>query len=587
MRNLKIRTAMAVVLILCAVMIGVIVGLRVMTNRAVNHSVDLVTQINVKQLNAVNQASTLLSHARLSMGMAAFYLGNEMPSVGVTQLKEVPALLDKAQAQHDAFEAMPKSEQGKALAAKWSSSFDNVMKKVREQYKWLDQGNVGTFNLVRTSLAQPSSDLDAAFVAFTEYADQRGQQTMANYYQEMKVFGYAGIGVVVVTLVMLILIYFVLRRLVIKPLDRAVEELQRIADADLSQEIVVPGRNEIGKLFHAMREMQQSLRKIVGEARDASNSIFTGSTEISRGNTDLSARTEQQAASLEETATSMEQLTATVKQNADNARQASGLANDASGTASHGGEVMDKVITTMQGISDSSKKVAEITGMIDSIAFQTNILALNASVEAARAGEQGRGFAVVAGEVRNLAGSSADAARQIKQLIESSALQVEEGSVLVEQAGTTMREVVAAVKRVTDIMDEISAASQEQSGGIEQVSQAVSQMDEVTQQNAALVEQVTAAASSLEEQAKRLETAVAVFRLADAEQQQQPRAKVTRLAERPALESHRGPVQENPAPAANPALDDLAAVFRQPLPAKKAEPARRQLATAEDDWEEF
>ena len=272
----------------------------------------------------------------------------------------------------------------------------------------------------------------------------------------------------------------------------------------------------------------------------------------------------------------MEEMTATVKQNADNARQASSLANDASATASHGGEVMDKVTATMRGISDSSKKVAEITGMIDSIAFQTNILALNASVEAARAGEQGRGFAVVAGEVRNLAGRSADAAREIKQLIESSTRQVSEGSALVEQAGNTMREVVTAVKRVTDIMDEISAASQEQSSGIEQINQAVCQMDEVTQQNAALVEQITAAAASLEEQACRLETSVAVFRLPGSAQQ---------------ADASRGRVATQP--TASPSGNDVSAMTQRikrlatQTNAQRATKPPRPAVTAEDGWEEF
>ncbi|HJR14883.1 MAG TPA: methyl-accepting chemotaxis protein [Rhodanobacteraceae bacterium] len=362
------------------------------------------------------------------------------------------------------------------------------------------------------------------------------------------------------------------------PLTGAVKRLDAIARADLSEHIGVQGDNEIGRLFAAMRRMQQSLGKIVGDARGSSNSIYVRSTEISRGNADLSTRTEQQAASLEETATSMEEMTATVKQNADNARQASGLANDASATASHGGEVMDKVTLTMRGISDSSKRVAEITGMIDSIAFQTNILALNASVEAARAGEQGRGFAVVAGEVRNLAGRSADAAREIKQLIESSTRQVGEGSALVEQAGKTMREVVTAVKRVTDIMDEISAASQEQSSGIEQINQAVSQMDEVTQQNAALVEQVTAAATSLEEQAHRLETSVAVFRLPGSGQQGEA------VAARPAASSAGKEVS-----AMTQRMKRLAAQPpRQTAKSQRdAKAPRVESVAAEDNWEEF
>lgn len=304
---------------------------------------------------------------------------------------------------------------------------------------------------------------------------------------------------------------------IVKPLEEAVVHFERIAQNDLSGKVSDRGRNEIGKLFIAMQHMQNGLAKTVSEVRDSSGSIHIGAREIASGNADLSSRTEQQASSLQETAASMEELTATVKQNADNARQASTLANDASSTAVQGGEVVEQVITTMQGISGSSQKVADIISVIDSIAFQTNILALNASVEAARAGEQGRGFAVVASEVRNLASRSAEAAKEIKALIDASSTQVNEGSALVERAGATMREVVSSVRRVTDIMDEISAASQEQSSGIEQVNQAVAQMDEVTQQNAALVQEASSVASSLEEQAARLESVVSAFRLVEGE----------------------------------------------------------------------
>jgi len=241
--------------------------------------------------------------------------------------------------------------------------------------------------------------------------------------------------------------------------------------------------------------------------------INVGSREISAGNTDLSSRTEQQAASLEETAASMEQLASTVKQNADNARQANQLAASASDVAERGGSAVSEVVSTMQGISASSRKISEIVSVIDGIAFQTNILALNAAVEAARAGEQGKGFAVVAGEVRSLAQRSAQAAKEIKGLIEDSVTKVGAGSQQVERAGATMQEIVASVKRVTDIMGEISAASEEQSSGIDQVNRAVSQMDEVTQQNAALVEEAAAAAGSLQDQAHRLAEAVAVFKI--------------------------------------------------------------------------
>lgn len=303
-------------------------------------------------------------------------------------------------------------------------------------------------------------------------------------------------------------------RSITRPLNRAVAVADQVAKGDLTARIESDAKDETGLLLAALARMQQSLAAIVGQVRTSCDSIATGASQIASGNVDLSSRTEQQAASLEETAASMEELTSTVKQNADNAHQASSLARDASNTADQGREVVHQVVSTMQEITDSSARIASIINVIDSIAFQTNILALNASVEAARAGDQGRGFAVVAGEVRNLASRSAEAAREIKALIEESSRRVNEGSQLVEKAGATMSNVVSSVKRVTDIIDEISAASREQSDGIAQVNVAVAQMDQVTQQNAALVHEASAASASLAEQAQHLQSAVAVFHLA-------------------------------------------------------------------------
>ena len=300
------------------------------------------------------------------------------------------------------------------------------------------------------------------------------------------------------------------------PLKHAVGVARRVADGDLTAQIHVSSSDETGQLMQALHDMNTSLDRLVGQVRQGTDSIATASGQIAAGNHDLSARTEEQASSLQQTAASMEQLTSTVKQNADNASQANQLALSASDVAVKGGMVVSQVVETMGAISQSSRKISDIIGVIDSIAFQTNILALNAAVEAARAGEQGRGFAVVASEVRSLAGRSAEAAKEIKQLIQASVTKVEEGSAQVSQAGQTMDEIVSSVQRVTDIMGEITAASHEQTSGIEQINRAVAEMDLVTQQNAALVEESTAAAQSMQQQTSDLSQMVSIFRLKSA-----------------------------------------------------------------------
>jgi methyl-accepting chemotaxis protein len=358
-------------------------------------------------------------------------------------------------------------------------------------------------------------------------------------------------------------------RSITQPLYRAMRIAQTIASGDLTSRIEVTATDETGQLLLALKHMNESLVRIVGDVRAGTDTIATASSQIAAGNQDLSSRTEEQASSLEETAASMEELNSTVKQNADNARQANQLAASASEVALKGGAVVAQVVDTMASINDSSKKIVDIISVIDGIAFQTNILALNAAVEAARAGEQGRGFAVVATEVRNLAQRSAAAAREIKALIGDSVDKVTTGNRLVGEAGSTMDEVVASVRRVTDIMAEISTASQEQSAGIAQVNQAISQMDAVTQQNAALVEQAAAAAESLQDQAGTLSQVVGVFQLDG--MQTAAQAPRTMAASKPAA---------SPVAAARPARVALT----QSKPQRR--PAAKQAAGA-DEWEAF
>ncbi len=360
---------------------------------------------------------------------------------------------------------------------------------------------------------------------------------------------------------------FFVTRSIVRPIEEAVSVARKVADGDLTSTIVVTRNDETGKLLRALADMNQGLLKIVGEVRTGADTIATASSQIATGNMDLSARTEQQAGSLEETASSMEELAATVKQNADNARQANQLAITASEIAIKGGSVVSEVVGTMGSINEASRKIVDIIAVIDGIAFQTNILALNAAVEAARAGEQGRGFAVVASEVRNLAQRSATAAKEIKQLIDASVTQVDIGQHLVEQAGSTMTELVASVQRVTDIMGEISSANHEQEAGIAQINLAVTDMDAVTQQNAALVEEAAAAASSLQDQAVQLAEAVSVFKLAEG------------ITARPVPTAPRA-AAKSAVQAARPALSTP--------PARAAAPRRQaELVGAGEEWEAF
>ena len=361
----------------------------------------------------------------------------------------------------------------------------------------------------------------------------------------------------------------------------AADVARAVAGGDFTQPIAVKD-GDTTSLMAQLAAMKDGLAQVVSQVRRGSESVAMASSEIAQGNQDLSARTESQASALEETAASMEQLGATVRQNADSAGQANALARSASDVAVRGGEVVGQVVQTMKGINESSQRIADIIGVIDGIAFQTNILALNAAVEAARAGEQGRGFAVVASEVRSLAGRSAEAAKEIKQLISASVERVEQGSAMADQAGETMTEVVQSIRRVTDLMGEINAASSEQASGVAQVGEAVTQMDQATQQNAALVEEMAAAAGSLSSQAQELVQAVAVFKL---DASQSGASAYSTPTARPAPNA--APVRM-PAPARKPTAFKAApakpAALHAPNPPK---PVKTASAGAEDDWESF
>ncbi len=416
-----------------------------------------------------------------------------------------------------------------------------------------------------------------------EYAASR-QAEMAT--SRMLIVKMAAVAVGLLLLAIIVGAYYLIGSIQ-QPLEQASGLAERIAGGDLSMQESVTRGDEFGDLLRALYTMSDALGRMVQQVRQSTDSIAIASAEIATGNHDLSMRTEETSSNLQETAAAMEQFTSTIQQSAGSAQQASSLAAGATGVARKGGEVVTQVVATMEDINHSSKKIADIIGVIDGIAFQTNILALNAAVEAARAGEQGRGFAVVASEVRSLAGRSAEAAKEIKQLISASVEKVETGSRLVTDAGTTMTDIVQSVQRVTDMIGEITAASSEQSAGVSQVNQAIGNLDQMTQQNAALVEESAAAAQSLREQADQLAQVVSRFKVNAASYGPAQaaigaaRATAATAGKSPAAAAPRAAVKAPPPKAARPAAPQVPAVAASP--ARKSEVAQR----AEDDWESF
>jgi methyl-accepting chemotaxis protein len=540
-----------IILVALTVVVGAL-GLTALNSAS--QSLDRIARGDLVAIHALDDASAYLLRSRVTLDRVTALSTAGDTEQAKTALDRAQVLLAKSSENWQAFLNAPKNGVDQALLDDLTARRTTLTRDgVDPEFAALRANDPAAYHAIADTKIPPM------FLAYDNVASnvikamqQHAVDQQSSAQSNISLMTTLIIGVTVIALLLVLGIRLALRGLIVQPLSDATACFERIASGDLSEQINVFSRNEIGRLFAGIKRMQESMATMVTAVHGSAESIDTGAREIAMGNTDLSQRTEQQAASLQETASSMEQLTGTVRQNAENARQASQLAVNASDIATRGGDVVSQVVTTMQDIATSSNKVVDIIGVIEGIAFQTNILALNAAVEAARAGEQGRGFAVVAGEVRSLAQRSASAAKEIKELIGDSVDKVQSGSALVGRAGTTMDEIVQAVRRVTDIMGEISAASEEQSGGIEQVNRAVVQMDEVTQQNAALVEQAAAAAASLEDQTRQLQAVVSGWKVAGGQTRSVATAARPQAAAR-SNGSKSGSQRAQPAKAAPPA----------------------------------
>ncbi|WP_197387647.1 methyl-accepting chemotaxis protein [Ralstonia pseudosolanacearum] len=602
LKNTSVRAGLLAILVTFALMIVVGAAVGVLALSKANVSTERVHAISARSM-LLNDAYKDMMRARTGLarvyGMLRENPGTPLPS---SALDSAETGVKKSLAQLEAFKSAPAIEGVdqtlRQAAAQAAQAHADAVQRAMAALRASDAAAYATINAkdVTASGAAWSVEIERFQKLSSQLAQEEADGGQARYGLIVK---FVSVGIVM-ALALIAAVHYALKAFVVTPLNDAVDVLTRVAEGDLSVQVRAGGRNELGRLLSAVARMRASLLQTVRQVRSSSDAVNTGAHEIASGNLDLSSRTEQQSASLEKTAASMEQMTSTVTNNSENARQASALAASAADLASRGGEVVRGVVSTMDEISASSRKMADIIGVIDGIAFQTNILALNAAVEAARAGEQGRGFAVVAGEVRALAQRSAAAAKEIKDLIDASVDRVQAGNTLVAQAGSTMTETVDAVRRVANIVEDIAAASSEQTQGILQISQAVSEMEQVTQQNAALVEQAAAAAQSLEEQSLNLTQVVAQFRLdgsdgevAAAESKPKPKSKPVRTAPvaavkpaakppRPVVRK-RGPSPKAVAPATVPVVASAAAPVVAPV---KAQPLAA-VAGSDGDWETF
>jgi methyl-accepting chemotaxis protein len=572
--NLTIRTRLIATMALLGVLIIFIGARGVLALHTSNNVLKDVYSNSMVSMKAIYEAQIQIDRARLSLDRVAL-----SPDAANAQdtLKRAQDFIDGNEKYWKSYLALPFGDGEKALADQVEATRQALIKDgLQAAIKAL--GSKDKAEIDRLMLAEVTR-LFRLYVDASEKLSTYQLKSTEEQYAESQSAYQRSMTLAIVTIVAGILLAGVsglfLLRAVMQPLDQARSHFHAMADGNLSNAIEVGRKDEMGEMMEGLQQMQERLAGTVRSVREGSDAIATASSEIAAGNLDLSRRTEQQAANLEETASSLEQLTSTVKQNSDNARQANALAMSASDIALKGGELVTRVIDTMGSITESSDKIADIIGVIDGIAFQTNILALNAAVEAARAGEQGRGFAVVATEVRNLAQRSAAAAKDIKALITDSVEKVGSGSALVNEAGATMGEIVTSVRRVTDIISEISSAGREQEIGIEQINTAVAEMDNVTQQNAALVEQAAAASQAMQEQAVKLAEMVAVFQVSGGSAA--PRAPVrVPVAAAPAAPTLKLPAKSAARPAAKAAAAKPA-----------ARPAPKAPADSSNEWEEF
>jgi methyl-accepting chemotaxis protein len=516
LKNASIRKSLSILIGALGLFLVLMAVLSFFVMEKAHRDNEEMNRIGVIQANDILNANIQRLRGRTKLGL---YFDNQEKanSLSATEttarLDEIASHMKEARALLDRFGNVPAGAPEASYVKDVVASFSPAIDLLDKQIQLVREGEFAKSQEVALSVQNYTKDLDTNIKSYMKFSEQYSIGLLESYNSTYRMFIWSIAILLVISAAVFVIAKRSINNYIIEPLSEALKHLEHMSKADLSTDIKPQGNNEVGQLIKAMIETQDKLKQIVSTVRDGSASIYSGVESISAGNNDLSSRTEQQAASLEETAASMEEMTATVKQNADNSRHASGLAREASTTVDRGKNVVLQVVDTMNDIAKSSSEISQIVSLIDSIAFQTNILALNASVEAARAGEQGRGFAVVANEVRNLAGKSADAAREIKLLINDSTQRVGEGSRLVQQAGNTMDEVVDAVSRVTDIIDEISSASQEQSEGIGQINEAIAQMDEVTQQNSSLVQKAASSSASLREESHKLEQAVSVFNL--------------------------------------------------------------------------